>query len=102
MGQEDSFKLQASASHHAACCALHFWHGPGCDHQCRPQPAKFSLDAELRYSASDIEMLAVICARGEWRCCIEGAPFKIVSDHRPNIYFDQTTNAHTLKRRALA
>ena len=57
-------------------------------------------DAEVHYSASDIEMLAVICALGEWRCYVEGAHFTIVTDHRPNTYLDQATNAHTLKRRA--
>ena len=45
-------------------------------------------------------MLAVICALGEWRCYIEGAPVKFVTDHRPNIYLDQATNAHTIERRA--
>ena len=48
-------------------------------------------DAEVHYSASDIEMLAVICALGEWRCYVEGAHFTIVTDHRPNTYLDQAT-----------
>ena len=55
---------------------------------------------ELSYSASDIEMLAVISALSEWRCYLEGSDFDIVTDHKPNTYLDEATNAHTVKRRA--
>lgn len=57
---------------------------------------------EAGYSASDIEMLAVIYALREWRCYLEGQsePFVIETDHQPNTYVDQCTNPHTLKRRA--
>jgi hypothetical protein len=58
--------------------------------------------AELNYSVSDIEMLAVISALREWRCFLEGAhgPFTLVTDHQPNVYLDSATNAHTVHRRA--
>ena len=39
------------------------------------------LGPELNYSASDTEMLAVICNLREWRCYLEGAKFMIVTDH---------------------
>ena len=55
---------------------------------------------KLNYSASDIEMLAVICTLQEWRCYLEGAKFTIVTDHHPNTYMDVASSAHTLKRRA--
>jgi uncharacterized protein YciI len=56
--------------------------------------------AELNYSVSDIEMLAVISALREWRCFLEGAhePFTLVTDHQPNVYLDSATNAHTVHR----
>jgi hypothetical protein len=56
--------------------------------------------AELNYSPSDVEMMAVIYALREWRCYLEGQPFVIVTDHQPNTYVDESTNPHTLKRRA--
>jgi len=55
---------------------------------------------ELNYSVTDIEMLAVVCALREWRCYLEGVPFTIVTDHKPNTYLDSATNAQTLHRRA--
>ena len=55
---------------------------------------------ELNYSVSDIEMLAVIAALREWRCYLEGRDFTLITDHQPNTYLDETTNTHTLKRRA--
>ena len=54
---------------------------------------------KLQYSASDIEMLAVMDALKEWRCYLKGAPFTIVTDHEPNTYLDKSTNPHTVKRR---
>lgn len=56
--------------------------------------------AELRYSATDIEMVGVIAALREWRCYLDGRQFTIVTDHQPNTYLDVATNTHTLKRRA--
>ena len=41
--------------------------------------------------------LLLSCA---WRCYLEGRPFTIVTDHKPNTYLDESTNPHTLKRRA--
>jgi hypothetical protein len=55
---------------------------------------------ELNYSVSDIEMLAVISALREWRCYLEGVPFTIVTDHKPNTYLSDSANIHTTKRRA--
>jgi hypothetical protein len=44
--------------------------------------------AELNYSLSDIEMLAVISALKEWHCYLEGCreSFTLVTDHQPNVY----------------
>ena len=55
---------------------------------------------ELNYSVSDIEMLAVVASLKEWRCYLEGRPFTVVTDHKPNTYLDVATNAHNVKRRA--
>lgn len=55
---------------------------------------------ELNYSASDMEMMAVVYALREWRCYLEGQPFTIITDHQPNTYLDKATNTHTMKRRA--
>lgn len=56
--------------------------------------------AEAGYSATDIEMTAVISALREWRCYLEGSKFVIVTDHEPNTYLDVATSVHTQKRRA--
>ena len=56
--------------------------------------------AEAGYSATDIEMTAVIYALREWRCYLEGSKFTIVTDHEPNTYLDTATSVHTQKRRA--
>ena len=58
--------------------------------------------AEGNYSASDLEMLAVIAALKEWRPYLQGGPrFKIVTDHLPNTYVDSASvSSHTLQRRA--
>ena len=55
---------------------------------------------EQGYSASDMEMMAVIYALREWRCYLEGQKFTIITDHQPNTYLDKATNTHTMKRRA--
>jgi hypothetical protein len=44
--------------------------------------------------------MAVIHALREWRCYLEGQRFVIVTDHQPNTYVDESSNPHTLKRRA--
>jgi hypothetical protein len=36
----------------------------------------------------------------EWRCYLEGRPFTLVTDHKPNTYLDETNNVHTMQRRA--
>ena len=69
------------------------------DHPVSYYSRKFP-DPEANYSASDWEMLAVVCALREWRCYLEGAKFTIVTDHQPNTYLDVSSSAHTLKRRA--
>jgi hypothetical protein len=56
--------------------------------------------AELNYSATDKEMLGVIGALREWRCYLEGKPFTLVTDHKPNTYLDTASNCHTMRRRA--
>ena len=56
--------------------------------------------AEAGYSATDIEMTAVIYALREWRCYLEGSKFTIITDHEPNTYLDTATSVHTQKRRA--
>jgi RNase H-like domain found in reverse transcriptase/Reverse transcriptase (RNA-dependent DNA polymerase)/Integrase zinc binding domain/Chromo (CHRromatin Organisation MOdifier) domain/gag-polyprotein putative aspartyl protease len=44
--------------------------------------------AELNYSATDREMLAVVHALRTWRCYLEGGKrFVIKTDHNPNVYF---------------
>jgi len=55
---------------------------------------------EANYSASDLDILAVVCALREWRCYLEEAIFTIVTDHQPNTYLDVSSSAHTVKRRA--
>jgi hypothetical protein len=47
---------------------------------------------ELNCSVSDIEMLEVISALREWRCYLEGVPFTIVTDHKPNTYLSDSAN----------
>ena len=56
---------------------------------------------EANYSASDLDILAVVCALREWRCYLEEAIFTIVTDHQPGTYLDVSSCTHTLKRRAL-
>jgi hypothetical protein len=55
---------------------------------------------ELNYSATDKEMLGVIAALREWRCFLEGKPFTLITDHKPNTYLDTASNVHTMRRRA--
>jgi hypothetical protein len=53
--------------------------------------------AELNYSATEKELLAVVHALKEWRCYLEsGVPFTVRTDHNPNTYFQAKS---TLSRR---
>ena len=45
-------------------------------------------DPELRYTTTEQEMLALVHALRVWRCYVEGKPFKVVTDHQPNTYFE--------------
>jgi uncharacterized protein (DUF2249 family) len=56
--------------------------------------------AEANYSATDLEMTAVIAALREWRCYLEGQKFTIITDHEPNTYLDRASSTHTAKPRA--
>ena len=45
--------------------------------------------AEKNYSATEQELLAVVHAMRTWRCYLEGAKaITVVTDHRPNTFFD--------------
>ena len=48
---------------------------------------KFS-SAERNYDTSQRELLATIHALRVWRCCLEGLPFTLVTDHHPNTAFE--------------
>jgi RNase H-like domain found in reverse transcriptase len=60
------------------------------------------IGTESNYSASDLEMLAVIAALKEWRPDLQGGPrFKIVTDHLLNTYVDSASvSSYTLQCRA--
>lgn len=44
--------------------------------------------AERNYSATDLEMLAVVYTVRKWRCYIEGREARVFTDHKPNTFFD--------------
>jgi RNase H-like domain found in reverse transcriptase len=44
--------------------------------------------AEDNYSATDLEMLAVVYCVNKWRCYIEGREVRVFTDHKPNTFFD--------------
>jgi hypothetical protein len=48
------------------------------------------IDAELRYSATELEMLAVVYCVEKWRCYIEGREVLVYTDHKPNTFFATT------------
>ena len=54
------------------------------------------IPAELRYSTSEQELLAVVHALKIWRCYLEGRHFTVVTDHLPNTYLG---NQQLLNRR---
>lgn len=47
---------------------------------------------EARYPIGDLEMLAIYYALGQWRCYLEGAKFKVNSDHLNHTYATQKKN----------
>ena len=49
-------------------------------------------DAEVKWTTSEQELWAVIHALKTWRCYLEGLPFKVITDHNPNIYFQTQKN----------
>ena len=55
------------------------------------------IPAERNYSATELEMLAVVYCAQKWRCYIEGRTVNVFTDHKPNTYFATT---HMLSRRA--
>ena len=44
-------------------------------------------DAELKWSATEQEMLAVVYHWQKWRCYLDGVRFTVVTDHQPNTWF---------------
>jgi RNase H-like domain found in reverse transcriptase len=55
---------------------------------------------DAQYSASDMEMLALIYPLREFRPYLAGSLFIIEMDHLPNTYLHSSTNPHTLCQRA--
>eukprot|EP00878_Enallax_costatus_P006882 GHUV01007210.1.p1 GENE.GHUV01007210.1~~GHUV01007210.1.p1 ORF type:complete len:1163 (-),score=135.24 GHUV01007210.1:586-4074(-) len=47
--------------------------------------------AELNYSPTELEMLAVVYCVKKWRCYIEGRDVQVYTDHKPNTYFDTSS-----------
>lgn len=45
------------------------------------------VDAELRYTTTEQELLGVVHALKVWRCYLEGVKFTVVTDHCPNTFF---------------
>ncbi len=43
--------------------------------------------AEVRYTTTEQEMLAVVHALRTWRCYLEGVQFTVVTDHNPITFF---------------
>jgi hypothetical protein len=54
--------------------------------------------AELNYSATELEMLAVVHCIKAWRCYIEGKDVHVYTDHKPNVSF--VTNPGMTRRQA--
>jgi hypothetical protein len=44
--------------------------------------------AEENYSATELEMLAVVYCVTKWRCYIEGREARVYTDHKPNTFFE--------------
>jgi len=47
--------------------------------------------AEMNYSPTELEMLAVVYCVKKWRCYIEGRDVNVFTDHKPNTFFDTST-----------
>ena len=47
--------------------------------------------AELNYSPTELEMLAVVYCIKKWRCYIEGRDVQVYTDHKPNTFFDTSS-----------
>lgn len=45
------------------------------------------IDAEVRYTTTEQELLGIIHALKVWRCFLEGVKFTVVTDHCPNTFF---------------
>lgn len=43
--------------------------------------------AETRYTTGEQELLAVVYALQTWRCYLEGVKFLLITDHKPNTFF---------------
>jgi hypothetical protein len=54
--------------------------------------------AERNYTATELEMLAVVHCVKIWRCYIEGKDVHVFTDHKPNTTF--TSNPHMTRRQA--
>ena len=44
-------------------------------------------DTEMKWGATEQEMLAVVHHLEKWRCYLEGSEFTVVTDHQPNTWF---------------
>ena len=58
--------------------------------------SKKFIPAEVNYTTTDQELLAVVCALMEWRCYLEGVEFVLTTDHQPLTYLQSLP---TLSRR---
>jgi hypothetical protein len=50
--------------------------------------SKRYIPAEINYTTTEQEMLAIVRALKEWRCYLEGSEVTLLTDHEPNTYFD--------------
>ena len=53
--------------------------------------SKRYIPAEINYTTTEQEMLAIVRALKEWRCYLEGSEVTLLTDHEPNTYFDTKT-----------
>ena len=54
--------------------------------------------AEINYSATERELLAVVHALRVWRCFLEGSSFRVITDHCPLTYLK--SQVHLSSRQA--
>jgi hypothetical protein len=45
-------------------------------------------DAESRYHTTEKELLGVVASVEEWRCYLLDKPFRVITDHNPNTFFE--------------